>query len=186
MIISSRAGVILISPWQRPLSSYAAAEQSHAVRGGPVKSVVMSALLVSAAVLLAPPSSAMYFGSYALHIPDRRDFHTWISAAEAPCRNPDNSKRRDCINVVTIPQPVAKAKSGFGEAHLADGRYTMIIEEPFGLRCGDIYYGPTIPTHDVYSWDDATLAGELVSSFDEGCDGAPGGTLTYPFTLTRR
>jgi len=150
-----------------------------------VKSVVMSALLVSAAVLLAPPSSAMYFGSYALHIPDRRDFHTWIWAAEAPCRNPDNSKRRDCINVVTIPQPVAKAKSGFGEAHLADGRYTMIIEEPFGLRCGDIYYGPTIPTHDVYSWDDATLAGELVSSFDEGCDGAPGGTLTYPFTLTR-
>ena len=30
-----------------------------------------------------------------------------------------------------------------------------------------------------------TLGGSLDSSFDAGCDGAPGGTHTYPFTLSR-
>lgn len=151
-----------------------------------MKSLVMSAVLVLAALTLAPPAAAMNFGSYDVFMPDRRDFHTWIWSALTPCRNPDNTKRRDCISVVTIPQPVAKAISSFADAHLADGRYTMTIEEPFGLRCGDIYYGPTIPTHDVYSWDATTLAGDLVSSFEEGCDGAPGGAFTYPFHLTRK
>lgn len=150
-----------------------------------VKSLVMSALLVCAALIFPPPAVAMDFGSYNVHMPDRRDFHTWIWSAVAPCRAPDNTKRFDCISVVTIPQPVAKAKSSFADAQLAGGRYTMTIEEPFGLRCGDIYYGPTIPTHDVYSWDATTLAGDLVSSFDEGCDGTPGGAFTYPFSLTR-
>ena len=150
-----------------------------------MKSFVMSTILMPAAVMLAPPAAAMSLGSYDVHMPDRRDFHTWIWSATAPCRDPDSTKRVDCINVVTSPQPAAKAKSSFAEARLVNGRYTMIIDEPFGLRCGDIYYRPTIPTRDVYSWDATTLGGDLVSSFDEGCDGAPGGAFTYPFTLTR-
>jgi hypothetical protein len=68
---------------------------------------------------------------------------------------------------------------------LADGRYTLIVDDPYGLRCDNIYYGPTIPTHDVYTWDATTLVGSMDSTFDVGCDGAPGGTYTYPFTLTR-
>lgn len=127
----------------------------------------------------------MYLGNYGLNIPDRRDFHTWIFSAIAPCRNPDNSKRTDCIVVVTVPQPIAKALYTHAEARLADGRYTMVIDDPFGLRCGDIYYGPTIPTHDVYTWDAVTLAGEMISSFGAGCDGAPGGQRVYPISLTR-
>jgi hypothetical protein len=39
-------------------------------------------------------------------------------------------------------------------------------------------------THDDYSWDATTMAGTLVSSFDAGCDGAPG-ALTYPISLSR-
>ncbi|BCI54275.1 hypothetical protein NIIDNTM18_35530 [Mycolicibacterium litorale] len=124
-------------------------------------------------------------GNYALHIPDRRDFHTWIWSANAPCRLADNTKRTDCLRVITIPQPIAKAIYSNVEATLNDGRYTMVIDDPFGLRCGDIYYGPTIPTHDVYTWDATTLTGELVSSFGAGCDGAPGGQRVYPFSLTR-
>lgn len=150
-----------------------------------VKFVVIAALLVAAAVLAAPPASAMNLGNYALHMPDRRDFHTYVWSAIAPCRNEDNSKRRDCIDIEVLPQPIAKAAYAQAKAWLADGRYTMVIDDPFGLRCGNIYYGPTIPTHDVYTWDATTLAGEMVSSFDVGCNGAPGGQLTYPFSLAR-
>jgi hypothetical protein len=151
-----------------------------------VKSVVMSAALVSAAVVFAPPASAMNYGNYNMNMPDRRDFHTWIFSAVTPCQVIGTSEQvPDCINILTIPQPVAKAAYIHANAYLANGRYTMTIDDPFGLRCGDIYYGPTIPTHDVYTWDATTLAGEMVSTFDAGCDGAPGGSFTYPFTLTR-
>jgi hypothetical protein len=37
----------------------------------------------------------------------------------------------------------------------------------------------------VYTWDAVTLTGKLDSSFDVGCDNAPGGTFTYPFSLVR-
>ncbi|OBG89104.1 hypothetical protein A5699_14715 [Mycobacterium sp. E802] len=149
-------------------------------------STVMGVVLASATITVAPPASAsMPFGNYELHIPDRRDFHTWVMAALAPCRGENNSKRHDCLNVGLIPRPVAKAAQPTGDANLVDGRYTFTVDDPFGLRCGDIYYGPTIPTHDVYSWDANTLAGEMVSTFDVGCDNAPGGSFTYPFTLTR-
>ncbi|OBB22019.1 hypothetical protein A5792_07630 [Mycolicibacterium peregrinum] len=149
--------------------------------------MAMSAVLgLGTAIALAPPSQAMYFGNYNLNMPDRRDFHTWIWSAITPCRDPGSDVRQhDCITIITIPQPVAKAVSNRADARLVDGRYTLTIDEFFGLRCGDIYYGPTIPTHDVYSWDANTLTGEMVSSFDTGCDGAPGGSFTYPFSLTR-
>jgi hypothetical protein len=154
-----------------------------------VKSVVisaMSAVLVSASALgFAPPAAAvMNYGNYDVHIPDRRDFHTWVWSALTPCAGvpPEGST---CLRVLTVPQPVAKALYTTADARLADGRYTMTIDDPFGLRCGNIYYGPTVPTHDVYTWDATTLTGTMVSSFAAGCDGAPGGAITYPFHLTR-
>ncbi|WNG85980.1 hypothetical protein C6A87_018965 [Mycobacterium sp. ITM-2016-00317] len=151
-----------------------------------LKPVLLSAVLAATALVAPPPASAaMFFGNYAMHIPDRRDFHTYIWAANSPCRNPDNSKRTDCIRVNIEPQPIAKAAYASVDAWLADGRYTLVVDDPFGLRCGDIYYGPTIPTHDVYTWDATTLAGQMVSTFAAGCDGAPGGQRTYPFFLTR-
>jgi len=148
----------------------------------------LTAALSAAVVALAPPASAtMWLGNYNVSIPDRRDFHTWIFSALTPCYNPDGSQKGldTCIHVLTIPQPVAKAESVAGDAYLNNGQYTLTIDDPFGLRCGDIYYGPTIPTHDVYTWSADSLSGQLVSTFDAGCDGAPGGTLTYPFSLAR-
>ncbi len=149
---------------------------------------VMTATLALAAATIgfAPPAQAtgMYYGNYNVHIPDRRDFHTWIWSAITPCIGAP-AEGAQCVRVLTVPQPIAKALYADADAHLAEGRYTMTIDDPFGLRCGDIYYGPTVPTHDVYTWDAATLAGTMVSSFDAGCDGAPGGSITYPFTLSR-
>ncbi|MBO0678071.1 hypothetical protein JRC04_11395 [Mycolicibacterium sp. S2-37] len=150
-----------------------------------MKSVLVGVVLLTAALVGAPQASAMSLGNYNLHIPDRRDFHTWVLSLVSPCRNDDNSKRTDCIDAMTMPQPIAKAVYTKAEAWLVDGRYTMVIDDPFGLRCGDIYYGPTIPTHDVYTWDTTTLAGQLVSTFNVGCDGAPGGQRIYPLFLTR-
>ncbi|MBU8810507.1 hypothetical protein [Mycolicibacterium goodii] len=144
-----------------------------------------SAVATAAATLFAPPAAAMNLGNYNLHMPDRRDFHTYVFSMMSRCRDADNNSRSDCIQVQAIPQPIAKAANTYTEAILVDGRYTMVIDDPFGLRCGDIYYGPTIPTHDVYTWDATTLAGQMVSTFDAGCDGAPGGSLTYPLFLTR-
>jgi hypothetical protein len=86
--------------------------------------------------------------------------------------------------VFGIARPIAKAFNCAGDAQLVDGRYTLIVDDPYGLRCGDVYYGPTSMTHDGYSWDATTTARTLVSSFDAGCDGAPG-TLTYPISLSR-
>jgi len=181
-----------ISPWTGLVAFYSQASFSEPQRSRVTSKLTPAALsaaavciLIMLAALWAPPASAMFFGNYALNIEGRRDFHTYILSMIAPCRNPDNSKRQDCVDVRVIPQPVAKAIQGNGQAWLAEGKYTLILDDYFGLRCGDIYYGPTIPTHDVYTWDATTLAGQMVSSFDSGCDGAPGGSLTYPISFTR-
>jgi hypothetical protein len=119
-------------------------------------------------------------------MPDRRDFHTWVWSAVTPCKVPNtNTNVPNCVHIETLPRPIAKAVQTQVDAPLVNGQYTMTVDDPFGLRCGDIYYGPTIPTHDVYTWDANTLAGSMVSTFDAGCDGAPGGSFTYPFSLSR-
>src|SRR4051794_28698157 len=142
-----------------------------------MKAVLIAALVVAGAAVPAPAAHAdMQFGNYNLNIGDRYDFHTWIWAITR-CAG-------GCVTVSGLPQPVARAFHYQGTAPLADGHYTLAIDVPDGLRCGNAYYGPVVATHDVYTWDAVTLYGSLQSSFDAGCDGLPG-TLTYPFTLTR-
>lgn len=141
-----------------------------------MKSVLLSLMVVCGSALSAPSAYAdTPHGNFELHIDGRYDFHTWIWAL-ASCDG-------DCVHVQAIPQPIAKAFPYTGDAQLANGRYTLTVNVPDGLRCGNLYYGPTISTHDVYSWDATTRVGVLTSTFDAGCDGRPG-TLTYPFTLT--
>ena len=145
-----------------------------------LKRLALCLALTSAAVVLAPIAQARMFpGAYELQIQDRYDFHTWlwyVTRCSADCAS---------FHVKAMPRPIAKAFNYEGDAQLADGRFTLTVDVPDGLRCGDIYYGPTIPTHDVYSWDATTLAGALESTFDTGCGGAPGGTFTYPFVLVK-
>ena len=49
-------------------------------------------------------------------------------------------------------------------------RYTLAVDIPDDLRCGDVYYGPVTPTRDVYSWDPTTLVGSLESSLESSFD----------------
>jgi hypothetical protein len=138
---------------------------------------LLGTVLAIAAVGVAPPASAMTSGNYNMIIPDRYDFHTWIWAVRSCGSN--------CMSVLALAQPIAKADNYRGQAILAGGQYTLAVDAYFGLRCDNLYYGPAIPTHDVYTWDATSLEGSMQSSFDTGCDGAPGGSFTYPFTLSR-
>ncbi len=151
-----------------------------------MKTAALTVILTSAAVTLAPVARAeMPLGNYDLAVAGRYDFHTWAWAISACKLSGSLATVAGCAHVSAVARPVAKAFDYEGDAQLDDGRYTLTVDVPDGLRCGDVYYGPTIPTHDVYSWDAATLSGVLDSSFATGCDGAPAGTYTYPFTLTR-
>jgi hypothetical protein len=49
------------------------------------------------------------------------------------------------------------------------------------VRC----IGYNLPSHDVYTWDAATLNGTINSTFDADCYGGPGGSRTYGFNLQR-
>ncbi|WNG84929.1 hypothetical protein C6A86_015550 [Mycobacterium sp. ITM-2016-00316] len=138
-------------------------------------------MLTTTGLGAAPMSQAEpFFANYQMLIPDRYDFHTWTWAV-SHCI----PAAADCAHISAIPMPVAKAFEYTGEAHLADGRYTLTVDVPDGLRCDNIYYGPVIPTRDIYSWDAVTLQGTLSSSFAAGCGGTPSGTFTYPFSLVR-
>nr|WP_231127979.1 hypothetical protein [Mycobacterium colombiense] len=141
-------------------------------------STLAGALTVAATACPPIAWAAMPFGNYDLHVEGRYDFHTWLWAITA-CPG------GGCVHVNAIARPVAKAFPYVGDARLVDGQYVLTVDVPDGLRCDDIYYGPTVPTHDIYTWDPATLAGSLQSSFDAGCHGAPAGSYTYPFTLSR-
>lgn len=151
-----------------------------------MKTLTLSVALTVAAVALAPAARAdMALGNYELQIVGRYDFHTWVWVVSGCYTAGSRLPAAGCAHVSAVARPVAKAFSYAGIAQIVDGRYTLTVDVPDGLRCGDIYYGPTIPTHDTYSWDASTLAGSLESSFGTGCEGAPAGTYTYPFTLVR-
>lgn len=142
-----------------------------------MKRLVLGLAVSLGAALTAPTAAAdSPHGNFELRIPDRYDFHTWIWSL-SDCDG-------DCVHVQAAAQPIAKAFPYTGDAALTDGRYTLAVDVPDGLRCGHVYYGPVIPTRDVYEWDARTRKGTLSSSFAAGCDGAPGGTVTYPFDLT--
>lgn len=142
-----------------------------------MRRAVFSLAIILGPVLAAPSAAAdTPHGNFTMRVDGRYDFHTWIWNL-SQCDG-------ECVHVQAIPQPIAKAFAYTGDAQLRDGRYTLTVDVPDGLRCGDVYYGPVIPTHDVYEWDARSHTGTLTSSFNAGCDGAPGGTLSYPLELT--
>lgn len=141
-----------------------------------MKPLAISVALTAAATALAPVAGAgMPIGNYELQTP-RDPGHSWIWEIR-PCQSPSP----DCIHVQAVPRPNGQAAPYDGNAQLVNGRYTMIIDVPDGVRC-TVYF---LPSHDIYSWDAVTLAGSVDSTFDAGCGGPPGGTITYPFSLVR-
>ena len=148
-----------------------------------MKILAISMAVAAAAIVFEAPSHAeIPAGNYDMHIQGRYDFHTWVWTIVAP---QPGACPPGCIQVSATPRPVARATEWQTNAQLSNGQYSLTVDDPIGLRCGDVYYGPVIPTHDVFTWNAITLAGAVNSSFDTNCGGASGGTYTYPFSLTR-
>ena len=142
-----------------------------------MKTFVVSIALTMAALFLTPVAHAgMLTGNYLLEVDRDYPNHKWIWSVR-PCA----TAAPDCVRIQAIPQPNGQAAPYDTEAYLSNGRYTMIVDVPDGVRCVVQF----LPSHDVYSWDAATLAGSLDSTYDTGCGGAPGGTTNYPFNLVR-
>jgi hypothetical protein len=141
-----------------------------------VKTLAVCVAVTIAALAPAPTAHAdMQIGNYRLDT-NRDPGHSWIWAIR-PCV----SREPGCLRIQAIPQPNGQAAPFVGDAYLSNGRYTMTVDVPDGVRCVVLFY----PSHDVYSWDVGSLGGQVVSTFDTGCGGAPGGTNTYPFSLVR-
>ncbi len=145
-----------------------------------------------AAMLFAPTANAaahMKIGNYEV-LNDRWNDHSWVWSVTHSCKNdpecgtyfvdPVIAPATDNLNVLAIPRPL-KSQRFQNTAFYADGRYTLTVDVIDGVRC----VGYNLPSHDVYSWDAATLAGTIESTYDAGCYNAPGGTSTYTFSLQR-
>jgi hypothetical protein len=153
---------------------------------------LLGAALVALATVSAPVASAaaqMRIGNYDV-LTDRWNDHSFVWSVAHSCNNdpecatyfddPVLAPHTDNLNVIAIPRPL-KSQRFQNTAFYADGRYTMTVDVIDGVRC----LGFNLPSHDVYSWDAATLAGTIDSTYDAGCYGAPGGTSTYGFSLQR-
>jgi hypothetical protein len=141
-----------------------------------VKLAVATTALTAAAAVLAPPAQAMMpLGNYDV-LTNRYTQASWawfISACQPAAP--------DCLRISAIPRLKFYAYyEGF--AHLADGRYTLTVDVPDGLGC---LPGYSMPTHDTYTWDEASLAGTIDSVYDVGCFNGPAGTQSWTFALQR-
>jgi hypothetical protein len=153
----------------------------------------LGAALVTAATLFAPAAGAaatMRIGNYEV-LNDRWNDHSWVWSVAHQCNGVDPecatyfddpviAPHTDNLNVIAIPRPL-KSQRFQNTAFYADGRYTLTVDVPDGVRC----IGYNLPSHDVYSWDAASLAGTIDSSYDASCYGGPGSTSTYTFSLQR-
>lgn len=157
------------------------------------KGAGVAAALFLAATALAPGASAgegpkMKIGNYEV-ANNRWNDHSFVWSVTHSCGapdcgtyftgpviNPDDGN----LNVIAIPRPL-KSQRFQNTAFHQDGRYTLTVDVIDGVRC----VGYNLPSHDVYSWDAVSLAGTITSTYGAGCYGAPGGTSTYDFSLTR-
>ena len=121
----------------------------------------------------------MKVGNYSFNIEGRYDFHKWLWMVSSRNR-PEQTT--DCALISAVARPVAKAYDWDGHAQVINGRWSMTVDVPDGLRCGDIYYGPVIPTTTCTAgtrsrWPTLNRPRRRLRQ-------RPGGTITHPFTLT--
>ena len=143
--------------------------------------------LALVSVLSAPIAHAdMRIGNYEV-LTDRWNDHSWIWSVMHSCGAPDCgtyfedpviAPATETMNVRAIPRPL-KSQAFQQSAFFADGRYTLTVDVPDGVRC----IGYNLPSHDVYTWDAVSLVGSIESTFAAGCYGGPGGVETHPFAL---
>lgn len=133
------------------------------------------AVLAVTATVLAPPASALRFGNYDL-LTNRYDRASWVwnFSLCIPEKDPD------CTLVSARPR--LKFYDYYGnKAYRQDGRWTMVVDVPDGLRCP----GHNMPTRETYVWEEATMFGTIDSRYDVGCFNGPPGSQFWTFLLQR-
>lgn len=126
------------------------------------------------AVWCAPvANSTMLIGNYEVQTNRWASTHAWTWSVSY-CGP-------DCMAVVGTPRPLRMGVEFLANAYLTGSTYTLVNDAPDGVIC----WGYTLPARDVYTWDANTLAGTVVSTFDAGCNGAPGGVNSWTFALNR-
>jgi hypothetical protein len=140
-----------------------------------MKLAIATTVLAAAASVLSPPANAYTLGNYDV-LTNRYERASWVWTLY-PCQ----VASPDCLYISAAPRLKFYAYYD-GTAHMVDGRWTMNIEVPDGLQC---LPGYAMPTHDVYSWDERTLAGTIESTYDVGCFNGPPGSQFWTFALQR-
>jgi hypothetical protein len=140
-----------------------------------MKLAIATTVLAAAASVLSPPANAYTLGNYDV-LTNRYERASWVWTLY-PCQ----VASPDCLYISAAPRLKFYAYYS-GTAHMVDGRWTMNIEVPDGLQC---LPGYAMPTHDVYSWDERTMAGTIESNYDVGCFNGPPGSQFWTFALQR-
>lgn len=141
-----------------------------------LKTVLMAVVLALSAAIVPPSANAMMnLGNYDV-LTNRYDLSSWVWFISRCV--PERSL--DCIDVSGITRR-NYYDTYEGKAHLDGNTYTLTVDVNDGLRCP----GQNLPTRDIYTWDQNTLAGEINSSYDVGCFNGPPGTQFWTFALQR-
>jgi hypothetical protein len=141
-----------------------------------VKVALATIALTAAGSAVAPPAHAMMaLGNYDV-LTDRYTQASWVWFV-SPCQ----PATTECLDISGIPRLKFYAYYD-GDAHLANGTYTLTVDVNDGLRC---LPGYSMPTRDTYTWNEVTLAGTIESVYDVGCFNGPPGTQFWTFALQR-
>lgn len=150
------------------------------VLGGTMKRfkifVAAAAIMMAGGVVAPPPAQAMMvLGNYDLQT-NRYTQASWTWSVY-PCIP---EKQPDCVLVIARPR-LKFYEYYEGRAQLVNGRYTLIVDVPDGLRCP----GHSMPTRETYSWDEVSLFGTIDSRYNVGCFNGPPGNQFWTFLLQR-
>jgi hypothetical protein len=141
----------------------------------PVKVAIATTALAAAASVLAPPANAYILGNYDI-LTNRYDRASWFWFI-TPC----SPAAWDCLHISATPR--LKFYNYYdGIAHLANGQWSLNVDVSDGLQC---LPGYAMPTHETWTWDDRTLAGNIESNYDVGCFNGPAGSQSWTFALQR-
>ena len=132
------AAIFPSRPVQRDRALYLGQARVERSESASVKTFAISLALTMAALTLTPTAHAdMQVGNYRLDT-DRDPGHSWIWAIR-PC----TSQRTGMPSrIQAIPQPNGQAAPFFGDACLFNGRYTMTVDVPDGVRCVVLFFPP--------------------------------------------
>lgn len=137
--------------------------------------VLVAAVLAGVAMATAVPAWAegSFNGTYDLAWNDG-DRSTW--AITSTCSNPNS-----CVAHI-VSDSGDELSRWAGEANMANGRWSMVIDKTEGALCKD---GSRVPTRNTYSWDASTLSGTLLISAGPICGETAPMSMTYTFTMSK-